>query len=124
MNLDDEDLARALGLVRIGVGGLLFLAPRLSARLWTGERLNSVVGTLAVRGMGARDVVVGTGLLTALENKGAVRGWLEASAACDAADALGTVAAWRRIPAWRALGLLALEVGATALALRLASDLD
>ena len=124
MEMDDRDLARMLGLARITLGIACFLAPTRFARAWTGEHSDVAVTTMAVRGLGARDVAIGVGLLNAIENDGAVRGWLEASALSDASDAVATLAEWGRLPGWRRLSLFGLEVGAALLGLRLASELD
>ena len=120
----DLDSARALAWVRILVGGFLFFAPRTAAKLWTGEDEDDVTAVLAVRGAGARDAAVGAGLLIALERGAPVRGWLEAGAVIDAADAFGTLAAWRDLPRWRAVLLLASEVGSAYLGSQLAQSLD
>ena len=124
MDLDDRDLARMLGLGRIALGIASFLAPTRFARMWTGERSDAAITPMAIRGLGARDVAIGVGLLNAIENGGAAKGWLEASALSDASDAFATLAEWGRLPGWRRLGLFGLEVGSALLGLRLAADLD
>ena len=121
---NDTDSARALGWLRVAAGAVLLLAPRLGVRSWTGERTEDVTTNLAVRGMGARDIGLGLGLVFALERGGSTRGWLEAGAVADGGDAFGTLAAWGDLPKSRALFWLAAEVGATVLGLRLAQSLD
>lgn len=124
MDLDDRDLARMLGLGRVVLGGAAMIAPRLFTRVWTGETEGSTTLPMAVRGLGARDVAIGVGTVVALENDGPVAPWLEAGAVADATDAFSTLTSWRRLPAFRRLGLLALEAGAAWIALGLASSLD
>lgn len=120
----DLDSARTLAWVRILVGAFLFFAPRTAAKMWTGEETRDVTTGLAVRGAGARDAVLGAGLLIALERGAPVRGWLEAGAVADAADAFGTLVTWRDVPKWRAVLLLASEGGSAYLGSRLSQSLD
>lgn len=120
----DLDSARALAWVRILVGSFLFLAPRTAAKLWTGEDEDGVTAVLAVRGAGARDAALGAGLLIALERGAPVQRWLEAGAVVDAADACGTLTAWRDLPKWRAVLLLGSETAAAYLGSQLARSLD
>ena len=124
MEVEDRDLARMIGLARVAIGIASFLAPTRFARLWTGERSDAAITPMAIRGLGARDVAIGIGLLNAIENGGSTRGWLEASALSDASDAVATLAEWGRLPGWRRLGLFGLEVGSALLGLRLAGELD
>ncbi len=90
-----------LAWIRIGIGAALFVAPRLGARIWTGDEDASAVTPIAMRGLGARDAALGMGLLGALDRGTPVRGWLEASALADASDAASTLfsdfAIWRRL---------------------------
>lgn len=124
IDVDDRELARMLGLARVALGIASFIAPTRFVRIWTGERSDAAVTTMAVRGLGARDVAIGVGLLNAIENDGSARGWLEASALSDAADAVGTLAEWGRLPGLRRLGMVALEIGSAIVGLRLAANLD
>jgi hypothetical protein len=124
MDMDNRDLARLLGLGRVVLGAASFLSPSRFGRMWTGERAETALTSMAIRGLGARDVAIGIGILVSLDQDKPVRGWLEAAALADAADALGTLAAWHRLPGFRRLGLLALEAGAAVLAVQLADELD
>ncbi len=123
-DLDELELASTLGFVRAVVGAVLFFAPRFSARVWTGEDIRGATSYLAVRGMGARDLALGVGLLLAIERGGSVRGWLEAGALADSADAAGTLMQWGSLGTPRALALMAGEVGAAVMGSRLAQSLD
>lgn len=120
----DEDLARALGWTRVLAGVVLFLAPRLGTRVWTGEHDDDAPTQLAVRSLGIRDVALGTGLLVALERGAPVRGWLEAGAMADAGDALGTVASWRGLGRPRGFFWFLAEVGGALFGIELANRLD
>lgn len=120
----DEDLARGLGWIRVLAGFALFLFPRLGTKTWTGENREDAPTSLAVRGMGVRDVAIGAGLLTAMERGAPVKGWLEAGAMVDAGDALGTLFSWRGLGKPRGVFWFAMEVGGAALGLSLAERMD
>ncbi|MEA2461427.1 MAG: hypothetical protein QOH90_1604 [Actinomycetota bacterium] len=113
-----------LGFGRAALGTLSFLAPKRTARFWTGESPEMAVSHMAVRGMGARDVALGLGMLIALENDGPVRGWLEASALADAGDAASTILSWKRFGSVRKVGWLAIELAAAYYAMQLADSID
>ena len=122
--MDDKEMARLLGLMRVALGAALFLAPHKVARLWTGEHGEEAVSTMALQGQGARDLGLGLGLLIALENGHSPRHWLEAGAIADTADAFATLGQWGRLSFVRKVGLLGLELGAAALGLRLAAEVE
>ena len=123
-DFSDEDLARGLGWLRVIAGFVLFLVPRLGTRTWTGEHAEDAPTSLAVRGMGVRDIAIGAGLLTAMERGAPVRGWLEAGAMVDAGDALGTLFSWRGLGKPRGVFWFVTEVGSAALGLSLAERMD
>jgi hypothetical protein len=120
---DDKDLARMLGLARIAFGLAGFLMPSAGTRVWIGQKAEPYPTNMFLRGLAGRDIALGVGIITALETGAPVRGWLEASALADAADAVGTLTSWRRLPGFRRLGMLALEVGFAAVGLQLADSL-
>ncbi len=122
--MDDRDTARMLAWARIGIGSVLFLLPRISARLWTGREQATFPTSMMVRALGARDVIIGAGLAAALESGRPTSPWLQAGAAADASDALGTMGSVGELGKLRALGLFALEVGAAVLGVSLAGSLD
>jgi hypothetical protein len=122
--MDEKDLARMLGFSRMVIGATAFIAPRFTARVWSGESPEMAVSHMAIRGLGARDVSIGLGILIALENDKPVRGWLEASALADAGDAASTILSWKRWRSPRKVGALAIEIAAAYLGLQLADALD
>ena len=76
--MDDDGLARAVGWVSVGLGLALVASPARTARqLGMGERPN--LGRL----LGARDLVLGVGLLRG----GNEAAWLRARGIADALDA-------------------------------------
>ncbi|HEX2241284.1 MAG TPA: hypothetical protein VHJ82_09115 [Actinomycetota bacterium] len=122
--MNERELARLLGWARVGLGVALFVAPRAFTRLWLGDRYLDAPARMALRGMGARDLILGAGLLRALERNGDARSWVEAGAAVDAADCLNSIASWDDLPRWRQLVTLATAGGAAALGVRIAPALD
>jgi hypothetical protein len=89
--------ARGLAAGRITVGIALVASPDAATRRWLGTRSEGDPGReVAVRGLGARDVVLGIGTLVALRSGGEVRQaarWIEAGIVADLADAASTVVA-------------------------------
>jgi hypothetical protein len=124
MEMEDRELARMLGFGRMVIGATMVLAPRKAARGYMGDELASFSTHMAVRGMGARDIALGMGLLVALDNDGDVPRWLEAGALADAGDFLSALANFRELPALRRLAWLATAGSATFLGLKLAGSLD
>lgn len=84
--MDARLLTRLLACGRIGIGLSLFAAPRTAARLWLGHEVSPEAGLLA-RGLGARDLALGVGMLVALDGDRDVDPWIDAAAAADTADA-------------------------------------
>jgi hypothetical protein len=124
LDLDDRDIARLLSVGRVVAGGLLLVAPRLAARAWTGEELDSSVSAMAVRGLGARDMAIGMGTLAALEHGGDIGGWLRAGAVSDATDAFSVLSHFGRLPGIRRWVLAATACGAAYVGWTAAARLD
>ena len=122
--MEDRDLARLLAWGRIGIGVAGALMPARFIRMWTGRMAPAFPTDMATRGLAVRDLAIGAGLLHALDGGGNVKPWLQASAASDAADALGTLTSMKELGALRSIGLLGLEVGAAIVGLSLADSLD
>jgi hypothetical protein len=89
--------ARGLAAGRVALGAALVAAPDTLTRAWLGSATAEDPGRqIAVRGLGARDVVLGVGALVALRPGGEVRQaarWLEAGVVADLADAAATALA-------------------------------
>ncbi len=88
--------ALAAGRVAIGLG--LLVAPATIGRIWIGRDADRRSVQVLVRAFGARDVVLGAGALLAMRHGRGLRGWVEAGAVADAADALATLAARDELP--------------------------
>jgi len=97
---------------RLGLGALLTLATSWSWRRLTGQAPDATT-RLAVRMMGVRDLGLGAGALLAQRRGAPVRGWLEAAAVADGADA-ALLAGSSALP--RSRRLLGLVVPTTAAA--------
>ncbi len=115
--MDEHRLARGVGWVSIGVGLALLASPSRAVRgLGMGERPN--LGRL----MGARDLVLGAGLLRG----GNTTTWLRARGAADALDAAVILAgmASGAFPRNRAPVGLAMATGFSVLSFVLARRMD
>jgi hypothetical protein len=92
-------------------GRIAFGVASLAAPAVTGATLAGPGGALPdaqafLRGMGAREVGLGIGLLAAIRSHGPVRRWVIAILLGDVGDIAGIAAAWRHMPpAKRRLGL-------------------
>lgn len=114
--------ARGLAVGRIAVGVALVAAPGASTTRWLGSSTeDDPAREVAVRGLGARDVVLGTGTLVALRPGSEVRHaarWVEAGIVADLADAASTAVA-EDLEAPRAFALsIALGAAAAGAAIR------
>lgn len=99
----DEPLSKAYALSRIGLGGLITMAPRAVGRSWLGESASTPAISVALRGLGVRDVVVGAALLAALDDPVRRKRLLLLSAAVDATDLVTSLGALRSIGGRRPL---------------------
>jgi hypothetical protein len=124
--MDERDLVRSLAIGRIAVGAGLVALPGPAASTWVGHDARTAGVRTFSRGFGARDALLGVGLLRALENGDTddIRRWLLYGAVADAGDLLGTLGSWRRLPPVRRLLVLAGIVGFGGLGLWLAQQLD
>ena len=121
--LDDVALARLRGWTRVAIGATLLLAPKWSARLWAG-RGSDWIGDISIRQVGGREVLIGAGLLRAIERGEPLREWLALSAAADATDVLAVLGEWKHMPGLRRWGFLIGAAAATAVGTKLALDLE
>jgi hypothetical protein len=81
-------LIRALvGGGRFAFGAGFLLAPSPILRIWwPDDGTSGPIATGLARGLGARDIALGLGILTAVLRSESSRGWLLAAAGADAAD--------------------------------------
>jgi hypothetical protein len=92
-----KQTARALvGGGRFFFGASFLLAPSPILRIWwPDEAASGPIALGLARGLGARDAVLGLGILAAVLRRESSRGWLLAAAGADAADLVLTLTnAW------------------------------
>jgi hypothetical protein len=122
--VEPRDLAIAQARGRIAVGAAFLVAPSLAGRLWVGGEAASAGARVLGRAFGVRDLVLGLGVVIALDRGAPVRGWLEASALADAGDFTAGLLDADALPPRLRPGVLALGAGSAALAGWLARELD
>jgi hypothetical protein len=93
-------IAVAAGRVLIGVTALAW--PSVPARPWVGASADDLAVRVLARALGARDVALGLGALTALARPatqpGSASAWVAAGALSDALDVAASLSAWRELP--------------------------
>jgi hypothetical protein len=93
-------LAVAAGRVGLGLAALAW--PAVPARPWVGAAADGLAARVFGRALGARDLALGLGALSALRRPasgaGAARAWVAAGALADALDVAATLSAWRELP--------------------------
>ncbi|OBF10926.1 hypothetical protein [Mycobacterium sp. ACS4331] len=100
MNSSRSWLRWIVGGSRILLGFVLLLNPRYAARTWLGPDGASPGVALLFRSIGARDVALGAGLLTAPPGDTA---WARAGTVADVGDAGASLLNLRSVPARRVL---------------------
>jgi hypothetical protein len=94
--------ARLIATGRIGFGVALMVLPERVTSLWLGSDAGRPGARVLSRGLGARDLVLGVGALTAADAQ--LQRWVAAAVVADSADLVATVAAGTSLPpAGRAL---------------------
>jgi hypothetical protein len=110
---------------RIAYGLALLVAPgKVAGNRWLGPGARQPAATVALRGLGAREVAVHGIALAALARGDAVRPWLAASIAGDIADVASTFASSRGLPDGSATATAAVAGGSAALTAVVAAALD
>jgi hypothetical protein len=107
-------LAVSVLAARIAYGAALIAAPARLTRRWLGPAAGQDPAQVALRGLGAREVLLHAGGLAATVRGDAVRPWLAASVAGDLSDIAATAAGRRGLPGGAAPATLAVA-GASAL---------
>ena len=96
--MEPRGLATALARGRIAIGAAALAAPGVAGRVMLG-REGSRPGVKALaRMLGGRDLVLGLGVIIALDRGAPVRGWLEACAVADTVDLVACTVAREEIP--------------------------
>jgi hypothetical protein len=110
--------AAAVAAGRVAIGLSALARPSVPSRPWVGAASDDLAARVFGRALGARDVALGLGALSALRSTAAEPGsastWVAAGALSDALDVVATVSSWRELPRtgrW----LIVLSAGASAL---------
>jgi hypothetical protein len=110
--------------LRIAYGLGLLAAPARVTKNWLGRDRSRPATTVALRALGAREVVLHAGALAAALGGGATRPWLVASIGGDCSDVLATFAARDGLPDGAAPKTLAVAGGSAALSAAVVVALD
>jgi hypothetical protein len=92
---------------RIAFGIASLAAPALTGRTLAGPGGALPDAQAFLRGMGAREIGLGLGLLAAMRSGAPVRRWVVAGLLADAGDLAGIAGAWQQMPPakrWAGLG--------------------
>jgi hypothetical protein len=110
---------------RVAYGVALLVAPgKVAGGRWLGPAAREPAATVALRGLGAREVAVHGIALAALARGGAVRPWLAASIAGDLADIGAAFASRDGLPDGSATATAAVAGGSAVLTAAVAAALD
>jgi hypothetical protein len=121
MSVRDE--ARLLAALRIVLGATGLVAPRALGRPWVGDDVDNPAARVFLRGLAARDVILGGLALHVVDRPGVGRRTFATVAAADAADALATLAVRDELPRGKALLAAAFAAGGAVSALWVARRL-
>jgi hypothetical protein len=123
--VDHRSIARITAAGRVAIGTALLLAPGAVARGWVGETGGQPGSRLLARGLGGRDLVLGLGVIGALDRGDPrAKDWVRASALADVTDAVATALAFRHLPKRSRFGVLLLAGGAAVAGFVAADNLD
>ncbi len=122
--MEAREVATGLARGRIALGAAAIAAPGLAGRVMFG-REGSRAGVKALaRMIGGRDLVLGLGVVIALDRGTPVRGWLEACSVADSIDLVACVVARDDIPRATYVNTVALACGSALAGLWLSRRLD
>jgi hypothetical protein len=116
--------AVAVAALRIAYGAALAVAPARTTRSWLGEDAARPPAGVALRALGAREIVLHAGAVAAALGGAPVRPWLIASIGGDCSDVLATFGAGSHLPDGAALKTLAVAGGSAALSAVVLAALD
>jgi hypothetical protein len=120
-----KKLAAGVLAFRIAYGAALLIAPgKVAGNRWLGAGAYQPAATVALRGLGAREVALHGIALATLARGGAVRPWLAASIAGDLADVGAAFASRDGLPENSPAATAAVAGGSAALTAAVAASLD
>jgi hypothetical protein len=103
---------RAVAGFRIVIGGGLVVAPAAWSRPWTGSGVDTPVAKLMARMFGVREVMLGIGILSSIDEPRQTARWLKLGSIADAVDGAAVLAAWRHLPRGARYADLGMGLGA------------
>jgi hypothetical protein len=115
-------LAIGFGAGRALVGVALLAVPAPIARSWVGA--DDTPATVLARSLGARDLVIGAGLVLAAARDGDATRWLAGGVLADSVDGIFTLAAGDDIPRNGRVATTALAAGSALFGAWLAHAID
>jgi ferric-dicitrate binding protein FerR (iron transport regulator) len=116
--------AVAVAVLRMAYGAALALAPARTARNWIGADGTRPAAGVALRALGAREIVLHAGAAAAAVSGAPVRPWLVASIGGDCSDILATYGARANVPDDAPGKTLAVAGGSAALSAAVVAVLD
>ena len=119
-----RDAATALARGRIAIGAAALAASGPGGRVMFGRDGSGPGMKTLIRMLGGRDLVLGLGVVIALDRGAPVRGWLEAGAVADTVDLVACVLARDEMPRAAYINTLVLAGGAALAGLWLSRRLD
>jgi len=114
----------AVGVIRLGVGLSLVVAPAWAGRVWVGPGADGPGSRVFARAIGARDVVLGMSILMGVRGRKATAQLVQLGFAADAADAVATILAARNLTPTRRIAMPLIALGVGALGYLASSDVD
>ncbi len=92
----------AVAAARVVLGLTALAWPSVPARPWVGAAADDLAARVFGRALGARDIALGLGALTAMQRpaaqRGSARAWVAAGAMSDALDVVASLSSWRELP--------------------------
>jgi hypothetical protein len=120
-----KKLAAAVLTFRVAYGAALLIAPgKVAGNRWLGPGAYQPAATVALRGLGAREVAVHGIALALLARDAPVRPWLAASIAGDLADVAAAFISHDGLPENSPAATAAVAGGSAALTAAVAASLD
>jgi hypothetical protein len=110
--------------MRIAYGAALAIAPARTTRNWLGDDADRPATGVALRALGAREIVLHSGAIAAALTDAPVRPWLVASIGGDCSDVAATFGASRHVPDGAPLKTLGVAGGSAALSAAVVALLD
>ncbi len=122
--MDHRQIMRAVAAGRIAVGAGLVVLPGVAGSRWIGDVATDRGVKVFARALGIRDLALGAGTLRALDAGEPARPWVALGVLADAVDLAATTLAIRALGPRRALPVIAVAAGATALGLLALDQVD